>query len=184
VRRSPATAGTATHAVLLASEGRPFAPEAIRRAAELARRHGGQVRVLSVARIWGTALGFPHPGLRPSRRELDRHRDDVAHAIRALRRAGVPADGHIIQTRKATRSILGEAARTGCREIVMGGDPPRNAVVGDFMWSQEPQRVKRRARVPVHVVAGAAAIGTTSGRATTTTNSAVAARSTSRAGAS
>jgi nucleotide-binding universal stress UspA family protein len=153
VSRPPAaTAATTTHAVLLASEGRPFSPEAIRRAAELARRHGGPVRVLSVARIWGTALGFPHPGLRPSRRELERHEDDVARAIRALRRAGVAADGHIIQTRKATRSILGEAGRVGCREIVMGGDRPRGALVADFMWSQEPQRVRRRARVPVHVV--------------------------------
>ena len=154
--RPPAAAPATTHAVLLASEGRPFSREAIRRAAELACRHGGPVRVLSVARIWGTALGFPHPGLRPSRRELERHRDDVARAIRALRRAGVEADGHIIQTRKATKSILAEARRVGCREIVMGGDAPRGALVADFMWSQEPQRVERRAHVPVHVVAGAA----------------------------
>jgi nucleotide-binding universal stress UspA family protein len=158
MRRAPAAAPeAATHAVLLASEGRAFSDAAIRRAAEVARRHGGSVRVLALARIWGTALGFPHPGLRPSRHELERHQDEVARAIRALKRAGVPADGHIIQTRKATRTILGEAARVGCREIVMGADPPRNAVVGDLMWSQEPQRVKRRAHVPVHVVAGAAA---------------------------
>ena len=28
----------------------------------------------------------------------------------------------------------------------MGCDPPRNRVVGDFSWWQEPQRVARRAR--------------------------------------
>jgi nucleotide-binding universal stress UspA family protein len=142
----------ATHVVLLASEGRPFGDPAIREAADLARRHGGEVRVLQLARMWGTALGLPHPGLRPNRRELERHQDEVADAIRALRRAGVSADGHIIATRKATKSIIGEARRVGCKAIVMGGDPPRNRLVADFMWSQEPQRVKRRARVPVHVV--------------------------------
>jgi nucleotide-binding universal stress UspA family protein len=140
------------HAVLLASEGRPFSDEAIRRAGELARRHGGTVRVLAVARIWGTALGFPHPGLRPTRREIERHQEEIARAIGRLRRAGVEADGHIIQTRKATKSILAEARRVGCHEIVMGSDASRNPVLGDFMWSQEPQRIERRAKVPVHIV--------------------------------
>lgn len=152
MRRAPTPLAETTHAVLLASEGRPFGDDAIRHAAQLARRHGGRVRVLVLARVWGTALGFPHPGLRPSRRELERHQDDVAVAIRGLRRAGVEADGHIVVTRRATKSILAEAHRVGCREIVMGGDPPRNALLGDFMWSQEPQRVRRRAPVPVHVV--------------------------------
>ena len=146
-----------SHVVLLASEGRPYSPAAIRRAAELARRHGGEVRVLMLARMWGTALGFPHPGLRPSRREMDQHQENVTWAIGALRRAGVEADGHIITTRKATKSILREASRVGCREIVMGGDPARNRVVADFMWSQEAQRVQRRATVPVHVVSGSPA---------------------------
>lgn len=147
---------TASHAVLLASEGRPFSDEAVRLAADLARRNGGTVRVLTLARMWGTALGFPHPGLRPTRRELERHQDDIADAVHALARAGVSADGHIIATRKATRSILREARRVGCQAIVMGADAPRNRFVGDFMWSQEPQRVERRARVPVHVVPGTA----------------------------
>lgn len=152
MRRAAAAPAETTHPVLLASEGRPFGDDAIRRAAQLAGRHGGKVRVLALARVWGTALGFPHPGLRPNRRELERHQDDVAGAIRRLRRAGVEADGHIVVTRRATKSILAEAHRVGCREIVMGADPPRNALLGDFMWSQEPQRVSRRAPVPVHVV--------------------------------
>ena len=36
--------------------------------------------------------------------------------------------------------------------IVMGGDPPRNRLLGDFIWSQEPYRVRRRAGRPVYVV--------------------------------
>jgi nucleotide-binding universal stress UspA family protein len=144
-------AAARSRAVLLASEGRPFSAEAVRVAADLAREHGGEVRVLAIARMWGTSLGFPHPGLRPSRREIEEHQRNVADAIEALERLGVGADGHIITTRRATRSILAEARRTGSREIVMGADRPRSRLLADFMWSQEPYRVRRRARVPVRV---------------------------------
>jgi hypothetical protein len=150
-RRSAASPGT--HAVLLASEGRPFSARSVRLAAELARRHGGDVRVLGIARMWGTSLGFPHPGLRPSRREIEEHQRNVGDAIDALGRRGVGADGHIITTRRAARP--GEARRTGSRAIVMGADPARNRVLADFMWSQEPYRVRRRARVPVRLAEGA-----------------------------
>jgi hypothetical protein len=35
---------------------------------------------------------------------------------------------------------------------VMGADPPRSAFVADFMWSQEPYRVRKKAGVPVYLV--------------------------------
>jgi nucleotide-binding universal stress UspA family protein len=141
-----------THCVLLASEGRPFSDDAVRAAAALARERGGAVRVLSIARMWGTGAGLPHPGLRPNKRELAEHEENIAAAIRALKRAGLAADGHIVATRKATKSILAESRRVGCAAIVMGADPPRSRLVADFMWSQEAYRVRRRAPVPVHVV--------------------------------
>ena len=34
----------------------------------------------------------------------------------------------------------------------MGADPDRNRVLGDFDWSQEPQRVRRKAKIPVFLV--------------------------------
>jgi hypothetical protein len=34
----------------------------------------------------------------------------------------------------------------------MGADSPRSWVIRDFMWSQEPYRVKRRADLPVYLV--------------------------------
>jgi nucleotide-binding universal stress UspA family protein len=151
--KSAARAGEAGgHRVLLASEGRPFSDEAVRLAARLAREEGCEVRVVSIARVWGTSLGLPHPGLRPNKREMAQHEDHIAKAIRALKRAGVRSDGHIIASRKATRSILAEAARQHARAIVMGADPPRNRFVADMMWSQEAHRVRRRADVPVHLV--------------------------------
>jgi methionine synthase II (cobalamin-independent) len=69
-----------------------------------------------------------------------------------LKRQGITAEGHVLATRKATKRIVSEAERLGCDVIVMAGDPPRNRFVGDFIWSQEPYRVRRRTGRPVYVV--------------------------------
>jgi hypothetical protein len=69
-----------------------------------------------------------------------------------LEKRGVQADGDILGTRKASKRIVGRAERLGCEAIVMAADPPRNRILADFMWSQEPYRVQRRARIPVHLV--------------------------------
>lgn len=138
--------------VLLASEGRPFPAAAVELSASLARRSRAPVRVFSTARIWGTSLGLPMPGLLPTRAEWDEQRRIVRDAVRALRRRGVSAEGHVQGTRRPAKQIVAEARRLGCSAIVMGADPPRSAVVADLMWSQEPHRVRRRARVPVYLV--------------------------------
>jgi nucleotide-binding universal stress UspA family protein len=138
--------------VLLASEGRPISPEAIELAARVAKRGGGEVHVFSVARVWGTSLGLPNPGLLPSKREWDEQRTVVGDAVAALERQKVKAKGHVLATRKATKRILSEAERLGCDAIVMAADPPRNRVLADLMWSQEPYRVRRRSPIPVYLV--------------------------------
>ena len=138
--------------VLLASEGREIPQRAVELAARLARQGGGSVHVFSIARVWGTSLGLPNPGLMPNKGEWDAQRDLVAAAVKALKRKGIKAEGHVLATRKATKRIVSEAERLGCAVIVMGGDPPRNRFFGDFIWSQEPYRVQRRADRPVYVV--------------------------------
>jgi nucleotide-binding universal stress UspA family protein len=134
--------------VLLASEGRPFPEEAIRFASSLR----APVHVFSVARVYGVSFAFPNPWLRPSRREWQEQRDNVKRAIKELKRQGVEAEGHVVGTRKATRGILREAERQSCDVIVMAADAPRNRLVADMMWSQEPYRVRRRAKIPVYLV--------------------------------
>jgi nucleotide-binding universal stress UspA family protein len=136
--------------VLLASEGRPIPQSAIRFAAGLK----APVRVLSIARVYGIKWAFPNPWLMPSRQEWAAQKALVEQAVKQLERQGLKATGHVIGTRKATKSILAEASRQGCDAIVMAADPPRNRFVSDFMWSQEPQRVQRRARVPVYLIPG------------------------------
>jgi nucleotide-binding universal stress UspA family protein len=139
--------------ILLASEGRPFTDAAIARVVELARPSDASVRVFTLARIHGVSFGMQMPGLLPTKAEWQEQRDIVNRAVKRLERKGIEADGHVVGTRKSTKRILQEAEFAGCDAIVMGADPDRNRVVGDFDWSQEPQRVRRKAKkIPVFLV--------------------------------
>jgi nucleotide-binding universal stress UspA family protein len=139
--------------ILLASEGRPIPNAVIDRVAELARPSGATVRVFTIARIHGVSFGMQMPGLLPTKAEWAEQRDIVNKAVKRLERKGIEADGHVVGTRKTTKRILQEAEFAGCDAIVMGADPDRNRVQGDFMWSQEPQRVRRKAKkIPVFLV--------------------------------
>jgi nucleotide-binding universal stress UspA family protein len=135
--------------ILLASEGRPISDAAIARAVQLAKPSGASVHVFSIARVHGVAFGLPNPGLLPTKREWDEQREIVNRAVKRLERKGIEADGHVVGTRKSTKRILQEAEFAGCDAIVMAADPDRNRVVGDMLWSQEPQRVRRKAKIPV-----------------------------------
>jgi nucleotide-binding universal stress UspA family protein len=138
--------------ILLATEGREISEAAIELAARLARERGCRVQVLAVVRVWGSSYGFPNPGLLPNKREWEEQRAVSAAAVNELRARGVDATALVLATRKATKRILGAVSRFGCGAIVMGADAPRNRILADMMWSQEPYRVKRRAKVPVHLV--------------------------------
>jgi len=146
------TSLTRVSRLLLASEGREIPERAVVEAARLALIWGASVHVFSVARIWGTSLGLPNPGLLPSKGEWDEQRGLVKRAVRALQAEGVRADGHVLATRRVTKRIVEEARRSYCGAIVMAADPRRSWFVGDFMWSQEPYRVRRRSHVPVYLV--------------------------------
>ena len=138
--------------ILLASEGRPFSNAAIARVVELARPSEASVRVFSIARVHGVAFGLPNPGLLPTKKEWDEQRAFVDAAVKRLRRKGIEVDGHVVGTRKATKRICEEADRLSCDAIVMGADRDCGRIRGDMMWSQEPQRVKRKARLPVFLI--------------------------------
>ena len=152
VRDDHVTATQHFQRILLASEGRPISDAAVARVIELADPSGSSVRVFSVARIHGVSFGLQTPGLFPSKREWAEQRDIVAKAAKRLRRKGIEADGHVFGTRKATKRICEEAAMAKCEAIVMTADADRNRFLADFMWTQEPQRVRRKARIPVFLV--------------------------------
>jgi nucleotide-binding universal stress UspA family protein len=138
--------------ILLASEGRPIPEAAIARVVQLASRSGADVRVFSIARVHGVSFGFPNPGLLPTKPEWNEQRAIVQKAIKRLRRKGIEAEGHVVGTRNAAKRIVQEAKLTGCEAIVMAADPDRNRIVGNTLWTQEPQRVRRRSHIPVYLV--------------------------------
>lgn len=138
--------------ILLASEGRPIPPAAVARAVELAKPAGASVHVFTIARVHGTAFGLPSPGLLPTKKEWADQRDIVSKTIKRLERKGIEADGHVLGTRNAWKKILEEARKEGCEAIVMAADMDRNRVTGNMMWSQEPQRVRRKSKLPVYLV--------------------------------
>jgi hypothetical protein len=106
--------------VLLATDGRqPFSPESIERAAALAAPGG--VAVLAIAKIYGTQFGLPHPGLMPTKSEVDERRQWIADAVAALERKGVDADGQLAATRKAIKMIAKVAIARSVRHVVVDG---------------------------------------------------------------
>lgn len=115
---------------------------------------GASVHVLSIARVHGVAFGLPSPGLLPTKREWEEQRELVDKAVKGLRRKGIESDGQVLGTRHSTKRILAQAAHHRCDAIVMSADPDRNRIIGDLLWSQEPQRVRRRSKLPVYLVIG------------------------------
>ena len=78
---------TQAAAVLIATVGISIPPTVIRRAVELSG--GRPVAVVSIARIYGSSLGLPNPGLLPTRKEMEEQRALVTTAIDRLERSGV-----------------------------------------------------------------------------------------------
>jgi nucleotide-binding universal stress UspA family protein len=118
---------------------------------ELARPSNASVLVVVIARVWGTSLGFPNPGLNPSKQEWDARRLIARRAVEAIEKAGFEASARIFGTRRATRRILAEARAYGADAIVMGCDKDKG-LLGDFAWSHEPYRVRGRAKIPVYLI--------------------------------
>jgi nucleotide-binding universal stress UspA family protein len=138
--------------IILASEGRPIPQAAAKFAGRMAEKAGAEVHVLSIARIWGTSFGLPNPGLLPNKREMRERHESVAGAITLLKRRNIAASGQVTGTRNAAKRIVAEARHRGADAIVMAADPPQHWFISGMIWSQEPQRVRRLASIPVYLV--------------------------------
>ncbi len=120
-------------AVLLASPGKPLSDQAVDMAITMA---GGQpIRVLTIAKIYGTSLGLQFPGLLPTKREMQEQRDIVADAIAKIKRGGGKAQGEIVATRDNAKTFRRAALRYSVRHVVLepaaGGGRLRRLVEGD-----------------------------------------------------
>lgn len=137
--------------VLLASEGRAISTAAIDLAAEIAAPSRATVKVLSIARIWGSAFGMPHPGLKPNKSEWQAQRDIVAAALDRLSSRGIDASGEVLASRNAVKSILKHARANGAGAIVMSAASEPHWTRRGLLWSHLPHIVARTARLPVYL---------------------------------
>jgi hypothetical protein len=104
-------------AVLIATTGIPIPPTAIR---DAVRRSGGRpVAVVSIARIYGSSLGLPNPGLLPTRKEMDAQQALVTKAIGRLERSGVRAWGQVAATRRYAKTIAIAARARGVDHVLV-----------------------------------------------------------------
>jgi hypothetical protein len=103
--------------VLVASVGISIPPAVIEHARQLSG--GRPVAVLSIARMYGSSLGLPNPGLLPTRREMDEQRALVSEAIEALERSGVEAWGQVATTRRFAKTIARAARARGVSHVLV-----------------------------------------------------------------
>ena len=135
--------------MLLATDGRqPLSPGAIERAAALASPGG--VAVLAIAKIYGTQFGLPHPGLMPTKAEVDERRGWIADAIAALERKGVAADGQLAATRKPIKLIARVAVARSVEHVVV--DEGTSTGVRRMIEGETGKDVQRRLRGAAEVV--------------------------------
>jgi nucleotide-binding universal stress UspA family protein len=111
-------------AVLIATVGISIPVAVIKRAVELSG--GRPVAVVSIARIYGSSMGLPNPGLMPTRKEMDEQRALVTKAIDRLERAGVEAWGQVASTRRYAKTIAQAAQARGVDHVlVVSPEVPR-----------------------------------------------------------
>jgi hypothetical protein len=115
-----------------------------------AARDGGGVVVALVLRVHGSAFGLPNPGLLPTARERKSGQDRMTAAIRALKKAGVQADGEILITRRSARAVARLARRRGAGVVLV--EPTPAGRVRRFLEG-DPLRQLNRALAPAIRVA-------------------------------
>jgi hypothetical protein len=108
---------TQSAAVLIASVGVPIPAAVIDDAVRSSV--GDPVAVISIARIYGSSLGLPNPGLMPTKAEMAEQQALVGEAVKRLERSGVEAWGQVAATRRFAKTIARAAEARGVRQVVV-----------------------------------------------------------------
>lgn len=129
----------------------------MQRTLELAGPEHAKITVLGVAKIYGTSLGLPHPGLQPNRIEWQMLRDGVEEAADELRERGFEVRVGLTRARNAPKMIAKWVrARNFHAVVVSAPDKPRWRA---FMEGDLAREITRRCGVPVHAVSVASSEG-------------------------
>jgi K+-sensing histidine kinase KdpD len=136
--------------VLLATPARPIGPEVLARTIEIATPEHAKITVLGIARIYGTSLGLPHPGLQPTKPEWEQLRGYVEAAAMALRRQGFEVRVGLTRSRNAPKMIAKWVRAKNFHAVVVPGQVLprwRQLFEGDLA-----HEITRRCGVQVHAV--------------------------------
>ena len=140
--------------VLLVSNAMPLGPDVLRATIDLAAPEHAKITVLGIARIHGTSLGLPHPGLQPTRLEWEEQQAIVNDAADDLRRRGFDVRVALIRARNAPKMVARWVIARNFHAVVVP-DPTRPGwrrfIEGDLAHD-----IERRCGVPVHPVPVAA----------------------------
>ena len=139
---------------MLASDGRQdFSRRAVARATALSTS-GRPVAVVTIAKIYGSSFGMPHPGLLPTKVELAERQGWVVAAIRQLKAAGASADGQVAATRRTAKKLAAVARARGASVVVIDETPVRKGlrrmIEGDV--GAELRRKLRKDGIEVEIV--------------------------------
>lgn len=136
--------------ILLATLSQPFPPDVVARAIELATPAHAKITVLGIAKVYGTSLGLPNPGLQPNRVEWQILKDGVEDAAEELRARGFEVRVGLSRSRNAPKMIARWATARNFHAIVVA-DPERPRwrllLEGDVA-----HEIDRRCGVPVYAV--------------------------------
>ena len=104
-------------AVLIASNGEKIPGAAIRQALRISA--GQPVAVVTIARIYGSSLGLPNPGLMPTRKEMNEQKEIVQRAVAAIEKGGTEAWGQIAASRRPSKTFAQAAAARGVKHVLV-----------------------------------------------------------------
>jgi hypothetical protein len=109
---------TQSAAVLIAAPmGDPIPPSAVR--AALARSAGDPVAIVTIARIYGSSMGLPNPGLMPTRKEMEAQKSQVEKAVRMIEKGGTEAWGQVAASRKPVKTVAQAAKARGVHHVIV-----------------------------------------------------------------
>jgi hypothetical protein len=138
--------------------GPPIPPPVLDRLFEVASEISGPdeplplVHVVSIARIWGTSLGLPNPGLYPDRIEIEEQRRIVDTATAAVQSRGFEVKARILSARNPAKAIAVYAESIRATAVVLG-DPAHDAKRWEHLLKGHDARdLVRKTAIPVHTV--------------------------------
>lgn len=136
--------------LLVSFAASPITAEVIRQTVALATPEHAKITVLGIARVFGTALGLPHPGLKPTPLEWEAQRKITQDAADELRLRGFDVLIAMAKGRNAPK-LIGRWVRAKRFHAVVIPDPERP---GWRRWIEgaPTTEIGRYTKVPVHAV--------------------------------